>query len=129
MASVRPGWSSCLLAQASLLAIHGGCLTWTAEPKRHPGKVAIVLVDNTGLARGRGASHLKHWFPIFACWNMRPDIGAAVAADLTSEFRLKIGKPDVIGPKLRADHDRMCARVSGHLFQDVFVENGFARTP
>jgi len=25
--------------------------------------VAIVLVDNNGLARGRGTSRLKHWYP------------------------------------------------------------------
>jgi len=51
---------------------------------------------------------LEHW----------PDIDAS---DMTSVFRLKIGKPDVIGPKLR-DHDPMCARVSGHWFQDVWAK-------
>jgi len=35
----------------------------TAVPKRLRKKVAIVLVDNNGLARGRGASRLKHWYP------------------------------------------------------------------
>jgi hypothetical protein len=39
-----------------------------------------------------------------ACrFEQRPDIGASMAANLTSEFRLKIGKPDVIGPTPRTD--------------------------
>ena len=38
-----------------------------------------------------------------------PDIGAAEAADLAGEFRLQIGEPDVIGPTLSTDHDRMRA--------------------
>jgi hypothetical protein len=41
----------------------------------------------------------------------RPDIGAPMAANLTGEFRLQIGEPDVIGPTLRADYYRMRALV------------------
>ena len=51
------------LDQAADVAITSVRLYWTAEPKRLRKKVAIVLVDNNGLARGRGTSRLKHWYP------------------------------------------------------------------
>jgi hypothetical protein len=37
----------------------------------------------------------------------RPDIGTAVAASPTGELRLEIGKPDMIGPAIGIDDDRM----------------------
>ena len=45
------------------------------------------------------------------CREERPDIGAAVAAGLAGELRLKIGQPHVIGPSVCADRDRMTAAV------------------
>jgi hypothetical protein len=51
------------LDQAADVAITSVRLYWTAESKRLRKKVAIVLVDNNGLARGRGTSRLKHWYP------------------------------------------------------------------
>ena len=43
----------------------------------------------------------------------RPDIGATVAASLTGELRFEIGQPDMIGPAIGVDHDRMRAFVIG----------------
>jgi len=37
----------------------------------------------------------------------RPDIGAAVAASLADKQRLEIREPNVIGPTVSVDHDRM----------------------
>jgi hypothetical protein len=52
---------------------------------------------------GRGPFHRKQ----------RPDIGAAVAASLTGELRFESRQPDMIGPAIGVDHDRMRAFVIG----------------
>jgi hypothetical protein len=41
----------------------------------------------------------------------RPDIGAAMAADLAEESRLQVREPDVVGPLRGVDHGRMRAVV------------------
>jgi hypothetical protein len=41
----------------------------------------------------------------------RPDIGAAVAADLTGEPRLQVRQSSVVTPTASVDHDRMRALV------------------
>jgi hypothetical protein len=41
----------------------------------------------------------------------RTDIGTPVAANLTGEFRLQIGNPDVIAPTAGIDHNGMRAFV------------------
>jgi hypothetical protein len=41
----------------------------------------------------------------------RPDIGAVFPASLANEQRLQIGQPDVIGPAIRADRDRIAATI------------------
>jgi hypothetical protein len=64
----------------------------------------------------------------------RPDIGAAVAASLTGELRFEIGQPDMIGPAIGVDHDRMPPNLKGRRHfraatrraQNSFVlQNGF----
>jgi hypothetical protein len=42
---------------------------------------------------------------------VRPNVGASLAAGLAYEPRLEIEKPDVIGPLVRADRDRMAAMI------------------
>ena len=39
----------------------------------------------------------------------RPDIGAAAPASLTGELRFEIRQPDMIGPAIGVDDDRMRA--------------------
>jgi hypothetical protein len=41
----------------------------------------------------------------------RPDIGAAVPANLTGEFRLQVGQPYIIAPMMGIDDDRVSAFV------------------
>lgn len=41
----------------------------------------------------------------------RPDIGAATAARLTDEARFDVGEPDIVGPLVGADLDRVAATV------------------
>jgi hypothetical protein len=38
---------------------------------------------------------------------IRLDIGAAVPASLTGELRFEIGQPNIIGPAVGVDYDRM----------------------
>jgi hypothetical protein len=42
---------------------------------------------------------------------IRPDVGASLAAGLAHEARLKIGEPNVIRPSVRTDRDRVAAVV------------------
>jgi hypothetical protein len=113
MASVRLGWSSRLLAQAATSGDpYAAASLGQRNLNAYRGCVAIVQVDNTDLACGRGARHLKHWSPHFRLLELRPDIGAAVAADPTSKFRLEIEKSDVIGSnsELIMTNVRTCSR-------------------
>ena len=48
---------------------------------------------------------------IFARSNSGPDIGAAVPANLTGEFRLQVGQPYIIAPLIGIDDDRVSAFV------------------
>jgi hypothetical protein len=44
---------------------------------------------------------------------IRPDVGAALAARPADEARLDVGQPDIIGPSIPADHDRVAAAIVG----------------
>ena len=48
---------------------------------------------------------------------IRPHIGASLAAGLAREAWFKIGEPDVIGPCVRADRDRVGAMEIGAIHQ------------
>ena len=64
MASVRPGWSSCLLAQASTFGDPSAAVShWRAEPKRHRGKSGNCPSGQQRLARGRGSSRADRSIP------------------------------------------------------------------
>jgi hypothetical protein len=49
---------------------------------------------------------------------VRPDVGTSLAAGFAHEPRLEIGKPDVIGPLVRADRDRVAAMIVRAIDQD-----------
>jgi hypothetical protein len=42
---------------------------------------------------------------------VRPHLGAAVAAGRADETRLDVGEPDLVGPAVAADRDRMAAAI------------------
>jgi hypothetical protein len=59
--------------------------------------------------RGRRASPME----------VRPDVGASLAACLASEQGFEIGEPDVIRPSVAADRDRVAAMEVGAIDQDA----------
>ena len=50
---------------------------------------------------------------------VRPDLGAALAAGLADEERLDVGEPHVIRPSIRADRERVAAVVVRAVDQDA----------
>jgi hypothetical protein len=50
-------------------------------------------------------------FPSLPALTAGPDIGAAVPANLTGEFRLQVGQPYIIAPLIGIDDDRVSAFV------------------
>jgi hypothetical protein len=52
-------------------------------------------------------------------FEQRPNVGASLAASLADEPRFQIGQPDVIGPLVGADRDRMAAAIVRAIDQDA----------
>jgi hypothetical protein len=50
---------------------------------------------------------------------VRPDVGASLAAAYANKPRFQIGKPDVIGPLVCADRDRVAALVIRAIDKDA----------
>ena len=55
---------------------------------------------------------------------VRPDVGASLAAGLANEPCFKIGEPDVIGPLVCADRDRVAAMMVRAIDQDSAHASG-----
>jgi hypothetical protein len=65
----------------------------------------------TGLRVPPGAFSI-HPFPR-AMFEQRPDVGAAAPASLTGKLRFQIRQPDIVGPAIGVDNDRMGATIVG----------------
>jgi hypothetical protein len=46
-------------------------------------------------------------------FELRPDVGAAAPASLTGKLRFQIRQPDIVGPAIGVDNDRMGATTVG----------------
>jgi hypothetical protein len=50
---------------------------------------------------------------------VRPDVSASLAAGLANEPRFQIGEPDVVGPWVRAERNRLAAMIVRAIDQDA----------
>jgi hypothetical protein len=84
--------------------------------------IAAELVQRSERTRALPIAHRsdRRPFPM----KVRPHVGASLAAGLTYEPRLQIGKPDVIRPLIRADRDRMAATIVRTIDQETAHAGG-----
>jgi hypothetical protein len=90
--------SDAVFAGIALISLAGRVISFEGIPAARAFPAGFSRTERSvgGIPRGRNPDH-----------EQRPDIGTMVATSLTGELRLEIGKPDMIGPAIGIDDDRM----------------------